>query len=40
VTFAWRTDKVEFKPWPDAFWRSMQEIGIKSSEPASAQTAE
>lgn len=40
VTFAWRTDKVEFKPWPDAFWRSMQEIGIKSPEPAPAQTAE
>ena len=28
VTFAWR-DKVTFKPWPMAFWRSMQEIGLK-----------
>ena len=28
VTFAWR-DKVAFKPWPIAFWRSMQEIGLK-----------
>ena len=27
VTFAWR-DKISFKPWPMAFWRSMQEIGL------------
>ena len=28
VTFAWR-DKVSFRAWPIAFWRSMQEIGLK-----------
>jgi peptide/nickel transport system substrate-binding protein len=36
VTFAWRADKVTFKPWPDAFWRSMQEIGLKGEAPLSA----
>ena len=28
LTLAWR-DTVKFKPWPDAFWRSMQEIGMQ-----------
>lgn len=26
ITFAWR-DTIEFNPWPQAFWRSMLEIG-------------
>lgn len=30
VTFAWREDKVDYKPWPwMGFWRKLQEIGIK-----------
>ncbi len=30
VTFAWRTDKVTFKPWPTpGIWRNFQEIGLK-----------
>ena len=27
-TFAWR-DKVDFRPWPAANWRSFQEVGLK-----------
>ncbi len=30
VTFAWREDKVDYKPWPwMGFWRKLQEIGLK-----------
>ena len=29
VTFAWHSDKVTFTPWPAAFWRQLQEIGLK-----------
>jgi peptide/nickel transport system substrate-binding protein len=30
VTFAWRTDKVSFTPWPwPGYYRSFQEIGIR-----------
>ena len=31
LTLAWR-DTVKFKPWPDAFWRSMQEIGLNADQ--------
>jgi peptide/nickel transport system substrate-binding protein len=29
VTFAWRTDKVAFTPWPMGFWRNFQQIDLK-----------
>ena len=30
VTFAWRTDKVTFTPWPSpGFYRNFQEIGLR-----------
>lgn len=29
VTFAWREDKVDFKPWPAGFWRQLQQVGVK-----------
>jgi peptide/nickel transport system substrate-binding protein len=30
VTFAWRTSKVSFTPWPwPGYWRSFQELGIR-----------
>lgn len=29
VTFAWRADKVDFKPWPAGFWRQLQQVGLK-----------
>lgn len=29
VTFAWRGDKVSFRPWPTPSWRSFQEIGLR-----------
>jgi peptide/nickel transport system substrate-binding protein len=30
VTIAWRTDKVEYRPWPSpGFWRNFQQVGLK-----------
>jgi peptide/nickel transport system substrate-binding protein len=29
VTFAWRGDRVSYRPWPAGFWRNFQEIGLK-----------
>jgi peptide/nickel transport system substrate-binding protein len=29
VTFAWRTDKVTYTPWPGAYYRELREIGLK-----------
>jgi peptide/nickel transport system substrate-binding protein len=30
ATLAWRTDKVDFKPWPaPGTWHQMQELGLK-----------
>ena len=30
ITFAWRTDKVSYTPWPwPGFWHELQQIGVK-----------
>jgi len=30
VTFAWRTDKVDWTPWPAGYWRTFQEVALKA----------
>jgi len=31
ITLAWRTDKVEFTPWPyPGYWRGFQEVAVKN----------